>query len=147
MSDSSAGEAGRRAYDRLEPIVEVYVEKTVQSTRHALRNEFTAEAVKLHNKIDALTKAVSDANVQSVREHAEVQACIEEVRKDVAELKELVPKVATLERHDAVDEARSETQEKILKRVEEGRRWLIMACVAVVGVALTALTIVLSVVL
>lgn len=130
--------AGRRAYDSVAPAITLAIEETVGTTRHLLRNEFTTALLGLSNKLDALNTTVTEGNVQSAREHAVVQQCIADVQADIAELKELTPRVIDLEKHDVGETARNETQEKILRRLEEGRRWMIGTCVAVIAVVLAA---------
>lgn len=137
--------AGRRAYDTVAPAISLAIEETVGETRHLLRGEFTAALLGLSNKVDALAKAITEGTLQSTREHTEVKASVDELRQDVVDLRELVPRVSELERHDIDATARNETQEKILKHVEQGRRWLIATCIAAVSVVIAAASVLLAV--
>lgn len=85
---------GRRAYDQIAPAVALAIEETVRETRHGLRND-----------IAALATQVVAGNLQSATEHAENKACMEELRGDIAELKELIPRVSSLESHDRSEDA------------------------------------------
>lgn len=93
--------AGRRAYDAVDPSIQLYVDKEVQTTRHLLKNE-----------IAALGTRVATAQLQATKEHGAVSAAIEALRRDVAQLRndlsEVLPlreRVTTLEGHDRTDDA------------------------------------------
>lgn len=135
---ASSDAAGRRAYDNLEPVVEVFVEKTIGETRHMLRGEFTAALIGVSNKLTELAHTVTEGTLQSTREHAAVKSCIDELLNDVTELKALVPRVTDLETHERVDQARTSTQDAILMRLEQGRRWMIGTSIAVTAIVISA---------
>jgi len=99
----------------------------LRDTRHGLRNEITA-----------LAAQVVAGNLQSTKEHAEVKASIEELREDVADLKGLLPRVIELEQHERVDEAREETRQSVLDKLDRQRKWLIATVISVIALVLTA---------
>lgn len=130
--------AGRRAYDRnIDPMVEVVIDQRIADSRHFLRSEFTAALISLTNKITELAGTVAAGNLQSTREHAENKACIEELRRDIAELKPLGARVTALERHDDVDTARDEEREKLQATLEDQSRWMAGTRRWMIGIGLT----------
>jgi len=109
-----------------------------------LRNEFTAALVDMASKLTQVANAVAEGNLQSTREHAENKACIEELRRDVAQLKPLFGRVNRLERHDDVGEAREQGRDEILAKIDRGRKWMIGTAVALAGVIVAATAVLLQ---
>lgn len=117
--DAGSSSSGRRAYDRdIDPVIAMAIDAVVADTRHLLRNEFTAAMLDLSNKISALGKSVTEGNFQSAAEHAEVKAKLDTAITDIGELKELAPRVSSLESEDMADERAS-------KAVVELRKWML----------------------
>lgn len=145
MSGPDPAPAGRRAYDRdIDPMIEVVLDQRIAETRHMLRNEFTAALVDMASKLTQVANAVAEGNLQSTREHAENKACIEELRRDVAQLKPLFGRVNRLERHDDVGEAREQGRDEILAKIDRGRKWMIGTAVALAGVIVAATAVLLQ---
>lgn len=149
MGTSPEPAAGRRSYDReIDPVIETFIERRLTDERHSMRDEFTTALVALTNKVNDLASAVNTAALQSTREHAEVHAGLDELRREVAAVREtahpLVARVVELERHDDIDHAREDERASVLKTVKESReaaasarRWVIGTCLTVIALLLT----------
>lgn len=133
--------AGRRAYDNeVDPAVQVFVNEEVGTTRHQLRDEFTVAMLSLSNKLDALNVTVTEGHAQASLEHAQVRGDLERVceriddaANDIGELQGLFKRVRDLEKNDELDDAREETREKILTKLEANRRWTVGTIIAAAG--------------
>jgi hypothetical protein len=120
---------GRRAYDTVTAEIALAIEDGLRDTRHALRDEITA--FRAH---------VEAGNLQATREHAEVKASIDELRRDVLELKLLEPRVTTLEGSDKADHAvivALEKNRESLRHWALGLAGLIVAAAGVLAAVLS----------
>lgn len=150
MSDTEH-HAGRRSYDReIDPVIENFIEARITDTRHLLRNEFSVAMLNLSNKISELSAAVAASTLQSTKEHAEVHAGLDELRREILGVKEtahpLVARVVELERHDDLGEARQETRDALLASLEKGRRWMIGTAIALAALIVSVAAAVIAVV-
>jgi hypothetical protein len=87
----------RRTTDNVPPDVLLAIKDGDDDNRHFLRNEFTAEVVKLRADLAGIGQLVQAGNLAQVTENARIQATLEEVKRDVVELKTLPPRVTALE--------------------------------------------------
>jgi hypothetical protein len=115
----------RRLGDNVDPEIRLAISDEVSETRHFLRNEFTAELVKLRADLAAIGQMVQAGNLAQVTENARMQATLEEVKRDVLELKTLPPRVTILEAKTLAAEEVAELRDKLA----DNRRWLIAAVV------------------
>lgn len=124
----------RRSRD-VDPAVELYVQDVVRDTRHALRNDIAALAVKVETSQLTLAAKVETSQLVSTQEHAEVKAQLEQLAREVAVVKTLASKVAALETSDAVDHAEKTATQKLLERQRNQfflLAGLIVSCAAVI---------------
>lgn len=113
---------GRRPYDRhVPPVVETYVENRLTETRHQLREEFTVALAGLTATLAKLTETVSAANLQSVKDHAEVKAHIERLEDVVRGVPSLEGRVTEIEAEERADDRVVAALEKQSERMERNR--------------------------
>jgi hypothetical protein len=105
----------RRASDRVPADVKLYVNEGDSETRHVLRGEMAEALVTLQNALSAIRQDVQAGNLQAVTETAQMKATLEELKRDVAHLSGLEPRVASLETYVATANASS----AILERNQE----------------------------
>lgn len=148
MAAADESHRSRRTYDDILPVVMLKVEEKVAETRHLLRNEQVTATVSLTNEISALRAQVADGTLQSTREHAEVKACLEELRGTVAELKGTVDRqgsrLTVVERHDDIDDAREKTRDDLIAKIDSARHWAIGTALSVLGVVVAATAVILQ---
>ena len=83
--------SGRRVTDNISAAVRLAIEEATAATRHTLRQESVVIAARL----ETLT-------LQNAQEHTEVKGHVMELIEDMADVKKLIPRVADLEKNDAV---------------------------------------------
>lgn len=146
--DDYAGPLRRAGEREIDGNIEAFVQKTVTHTRHTLREEFGTSLLDVGNKLSALTVSVMQHQLQSTKEHAEVNARLIEMdltgRAQAALVQDLVPRVRRLEDHDTVDDARDQERKEILATLIAGRRWLIGTVIAMMAVVVSIVVLFIS---
>lgn len=110
----------RRSTD-IDPAIENRIQEVVADTRHRLIQEITV-----------LATAQATATLQATREHGEVRAEIQGLRRDLEVIPEMREDLETLKLRSAADDARTEAIDKL--RIQQ--RWLLTFLVAAVPAAI-----------
>lgn len=98
--------AGRRDYDHeIDPVVVNFVEARLRETRHLFVNEIKAISI----KVDTMALA-------STAEHGLVTAKLDRLLEKVEVLERHEPRIAALERREAIEQAEMVTRDKLRKQ-------------------------------
>jgi hypothetical protein len=128
---------GRRDYDNTEALEQRLlraIDRQASDNRHLLRNEFAEAIVLFRGDLAAIKQDVQAGNLAQVTENARMQATLEELKHDVADLKALEPRVEQLEQAsrtseaveqalDDAKEAQERNQRIAVAAARESRRW------------------------
>lgn len=141
---------GRREYDPDGPFAVLRaemmreIEKSAAATRHGLREEFGATLVKVE-------ASVARGQAQSSQEHAaalnaigELSTNVRLMARDLEDVKPLAEKVATLQTHDQVDEAKARASSELMSAFNKQRQATRNWNVAVLGTIITATAVLLD---
>ena len=117
----------RRSGDRVPADVKLYVNDEISDSRHSLRNEFAEAVIGLQRDLAGIRQDVQVGNLAAVTETAQMKATLEEVKREVAHLAGLEPRVQKLEAGVLADD-----------RIAEFKRWLAGATFALIAALATA---------
>jgi hypothetical protein len=123
----------RRSGDRVPADVKLYVNDEITDSRHTLRNEFAEAVVGLQRDLAGIRQDIQVGNLAAVTETARMKSTLEELKRDVAHLAALEPRVVKLEAGALADD-----------QVASFKRWLFGTACAVVAVVVTATGVLLS---
>jgi hypothetical protein len=139
---------GRRDYDNPEALEQRMlraIEERASANRHMIRNEVAEANVSILNALAEIRRDVQGGNLAQVTENARMQASLEELKRDVSDLRALEPRVAHLEQSDRTDhaveealtaarQAQEDNQRIAVAAARESRRWSIGTIVSFLGV-------------